>query len=288
MYNLTDISPIYLNDLVRIGRAQDGGYVITRRQLDNTEVLLSFGISSDWSFEKDFLRKADRTGKISLYAYDYSVSAYIMRKRIIKAFRTSIGKLVALDFNTANANFRFAFWKVIHSFERFFNPAKNRYFFKKYLGTHDNNEYISVAEIFNIHVKDPVKDLSIFVKMDIEESEYRTLHDFKPFYKLINGFVIEFHNLGIWSNNFTAIVAEMSEYFYVAHVHANNYGGYIYPTMLPDTLEITFINKKLISETPVDSIYSYPIQGLDFACNPQIPDIPIVFQTGTHLTDNKE
>jgi hypothetical protein len=113
--------------------------------------------------------------------------------------------------------------------------------------------------------------------MDIEESEYRTLQAFKPFYHLINGFAIEFHNLDILGNNFTEIVREMSEYFYVAHVHANNYGGYIYPGILPKTLEITFINKKLVSGAPIDSTYSYPIPGLDFSCNPKVSDIPLKF-----------
>jgi hypothetical protein len=222
-------------------------------------------------------RRGEERRGISLYAYDYSVSARILQKHVVKALFSAMYKLITLDFNTAKKCIDFAFNKIIHPFQCFFNPAKNRYFFKKYLGNHDNNEYISIDTIFNAHVKFPVKDLSVFVKMDIEESEYRTLYMFKPFYHLINGFTIEFHNLDILGNNFTEIVREMSECFYIAHVHANNYGGYIYPSMLPSTLEITFINKKLILGNPVDSTYSYPMPGLDFACNPQCPDIPIVF-----------
>jgi hypothetical protein len=277
MYKLTDIKPIHLDDLVRIGRQQDGGYIITQRQLDNTVILLSFGISTDWSFDDDFLCKAGKSGEVYLYAYDYSVSALIMQKHIVKFLFSAMCKVVTLDIKSAKERFGFAFEKIIHPFQRFFNPSKNRYFFKKYVGNYDNDKYVSIGTIFNMHVKHPVKDLSVFVKMDIEESEYRTLHDFKPFYHLINGFVIEFHNLDILSNNFTTIIDEMSEYFYIAHVHANNHCGYIYPTKLPTTLEITFINKNLISENPVDSTYSYPILGLDFACNPQVSDIPIVF-----------
>jgi hypothetical protein len=276
MYKLTDIKPIQLNDLVRIGKQQDGGYVIAQRQLDMTETLLSFGINSDWSFDKDFLRKAGEE-RVSLYAYDYSVSSHILQKRIIKALFSAVYKFATLDFSMAKECVGFAVEKTVHPFQCFFTPAKNRYFFKKYLGSHDNDEYISASTIFSTHVKSPIKDLSVFVKMDIEESEYRTLPAFKPYYHLINGFAIEFHNLDILGNNFTEIVRELSEYFYVAHVHANNYGGYIYPAMLPRTLEITFINKKLVSGISVDSNSSYPIPGLDFPCNPKIPDIPIVF-----------
>jgi hypothetical protein len=275
MYKLTDIRPVRLNDLVRIGRQQDGGYVIAQQQLEKTETLLSFGVSTDWSFDNDFLHK---TSNVALYAYDYSVSSRILQKCIVKALFSTVYKFATLDFNMAKERMEFIVEKTIHPFNRFFDPAKNRFFFKKYLGNYDSEEYISVSSIFSTHVQHPIKDLSIFVKMDIEESEYRTLPAFKPFYHLINGFAIEFHNLDIWENNFTEIVREISEYFYIAHVHANNYGGYIYPdNMLPTTLEITFINKKLISKTPVDSNSSYPISGIDFPCNPDIPDIPIVF-----------
>jgi hypothetical protein len=272
MYKLTDIKPIQLNDLVRIGRSQDGGYVITQRQLDKTEILLSFGINSDWLFESDFLHKR---GACRLYAYDYSVSSHILHRRIIKALFSAIHKVVMLDFNAAKERIGFAVEKTIHPFRRFFNPAKSKYFFKKYLGNHDSYEYISVDTIFDAHIKLPVNDLSIFVKMDIEGSEYRTLLAFKPFYHLINGFVIEFHDLDILGSNFTEIVREMSEYFYIAHVHANNYGGYIYPTTLSMVLEITFISKKMVSGIPIDSTSSYPIPGLDFACNPKVPEISL-------------
>jgi hypothetical protein len=274
MYQIKIIKPILLNDLVRIGKQRDGGYVITQRQIEKTEILLSFGISTDWSFDHDFLYRAN---DVTLYAYDYSVSARILQKRILKSLCSAVYKFISMDFHIAKECIDFAIEKTFHPFQRFFNPNQNKHFLKKYLGNHDDNEYISIGSIFSTHIKSSIKDLSVFVKMDIEDSEYRTLSAFQPFYPFINGFVIEFHNLDILGDNFMKIVCEMSEYFYVAHVHANNYGGYIYPDMLPKTLEITFINKKLVPGTPVDSNNLYPIHGLDFPCNPHIPDISIVF-----------
>jgi hypothetical protein len=57
MHQLKNIKPIQLNDLARIGRQQDGGYAIFQRQLDKTNILLSFGINMDWSFDNDFYAK---------------------------------------------------------------------------------------------------------------------------------------------------------------------------------------------------------------------------------------
>ena len=45
------------NDLVRIGRDNDGGYLVSRNDIDNSDILISFGISEDWSFEVDFIKK---------------------------------------------------------------------------------------------------------------------------------------------------------------------------------------------------------------------------------------
>jgi hypothetical protein len=62
MYDFKKLHPIQL------GRNTDGGYVLSNRQIERTKVLLSFGIFTDWSFEKDFVKRKNTT---VLYAYDY-------------------------------------------------------------------------------------------------------------------------------------------------------------------------------------------------------------------------
>ena len=44
-------------DLVRLGKDHDGGYLVEAQSLRQTARLLAFGLSDDWSFEKDFLRR---------------------------------------------------------------------------------------------------------------------------------------------------------------------------------------------------------------------------------------
>jgi hypothetical protein len=69
MVDFSKCHPIELDDLVRIGNDNDGGYVLSERQIEKTGTLLSFGINDDWTFEKGFLQKKN----ISIYAYDYSI-----------------------------------------------------------------------------------------------------------------------------------------------------------------------------------------------------------------------
>jgi hypothetical protein len=272
MYDLEKIKPIQLYDLVRIGKNGDGGYVLSQIQVDKTEMLLSFGISDDWSFEMDFSQKKQN---LILYAYDYSVSANALRKIMIKRIFSSIYKYLTLDFRMGNILLQRCYENIKHPFKRFFNSTKGRYFIGKFLGNYNDETFVSVQNVFD-SIFNSAKELSVFVKMDIEQSEYRTLSSFKPFYHLINGFAIEFHDLDILHNNFTEIIRELSAQFYVAHVHANNYCGVIYGTNLPNALEITFINKKLITD-PVFTKRIYPIEGLDFACDKYNPDITVGF-----------
>ena len=37
--------------LCRLGKNNDGGYLIGPKSIENTETLISFGISDDWTFE---------------------------------------------------------------------------------------------------------------------------------------------------------------------------------------------------------------------------------------------
>ena len=40
-------------DLIRLGKNNDGGYLIERESVKSVNSLISMGISTDWSFEKD-------------------------------------------------------------------------------------------------------------------------------------------------------------------------------------------------------------------------------------------
>lgn len=50
------LQPFYCADLVRLGKNNDGGYLVNSSDIDKTDFLLSFGIGTDISFEQDFLK----------------------------------------------------------------------------------------------------------------------------------------------------------------------------------------------------------------------------------------
>ena len=57
--------PQFLNikknyELVRFGKDNDGGYLIEKNSILNSEILISAGISWDYSFEEDYLTKVNK------------------------------------------------------------------------------------------------------------------------------------------------------------------------------------------------------------------------------------
>ena len=93
------LRPIKFNRLIRLGREMDGGYIVDSNIIDNCDTLITFGlgdssqIEDQWSFETDFIK---RNKKLSIFVYDYTVSASPYIKKILKylrrfiTFRTSL------------------------------------------------------------------------------------------------------------------------------------------------------------------------------------------------------
>ena len=65
--------------LNRLGKNNDGGYLIGPKSIENTETLISFGISDDWTFEKEFIKDKN----ILLKCYDDHISKKFFLFRII-------------------------------------------------------------------------------------------------------------------------------------------------------------------------------------------------------------
>jgi len=57
-------------DIIRLGTDFDGGYLVEKSSVINSKFLFSFGISTNWDFEKDFIKINNN----KFLAYDGSVS----------------------------------------------------------------------------------------------------------------------------------------------------------------------------------------------------------------------
>lgn len=99
------------NDLIRIGKKNDGGYLVSQSDINMSDVLISLGIGDDWSFEKDFLDKKS----VELFAYDASTSLKYFFKQFIK-------------FLLLRPKLSIYFLKLFFRHKKFFDQKKTSYF----------------------------------------------------------------------------------------------------------------------------------------------------------------
>jgi hypothetical protein len=77
--------PFAGREFIRLGKANDGGYLADRRAIESSDVLTSLGISDDWSFEADFVQ--DRP--VPLHAFIGAIGLRILRWRFWKSLATA-------------------------------------------------------------------------------------------------------------------------------------------------------------------------------------------------------
>ncbi|MDR3413278.1 MAG: hypothetical protein P4L87_20380, partial [Formivibrio sp.] len=80
---LSFLAPAIVDDLIRVGSVNDGGYVVPSSSVEAADFLLSFGVSDDWSFEEHF-KKLNPT--VQIHAYDHTVSKCSFRASVMRGF----------------------------------------------------------------------------------------------------------------------------------------------------------------------------------------------------------
>ena len=265
---MKDLQPVNLPDMVRLGRWDDGGYVVPLSSIKKAEILYSFGVNDDVSFEAEV---KDVNEDIGIVCVDPSVSTQILTYRALKLLVK--GTLYGLKGSWAPAAREFRFPKRVAEFSAFFRRPNVR-FIKKRLWYSSDEASVNIQELFS---PDAIADRSVFVKMDIEGSEYRFIKQLYPFLDRITGIAVEFHDVDIHGDELARIVSSLKDKFYVAHVHGNNITGYVPATNIPMTLEVSFVSKRLYDAVPSPSEDDYPREGLDWPNHHAKPDMPISF-----------
>lgn len=206
--------PFYCRDLIRLGKKNDGGYLVNSYDILAAKKLVSFGIGEDLSFETDFLEK----NNCPLVAYD------------------------------ENAKVDLSFFK-------------------------DNKKLI----LENITEKSMLLNIledCVFLKCDIEGSEYKILDEIIKYSSRLTGMVFEFHAINE-KDNFDSLINFISKVKQkLVHIHVNNYFYYKAENRsIPDIFELTFTSSDNICYDPRLSLPHI----LDMPNNPKDADFKLVF-----------
>ena len=253
--------PKFKCDLIRLGKNFDGGYIVERNSIKNSEILLSFGLSDDWTFEEAY----SNLGNNKIYCYDYSVNTRFWFVNFIK----SVLNILLLRDPLINFQKLFNYVK----YKTFFNSKKN-FHHKKFISPNsmkknlfDNNVHTSLNDIANKIEK------NFFLKIDIEGSEYRILNEILENSSKINGLVIEFHDFDL---HYTSIQNFINKFeLELIHIHVNNY-GIINKDGLPSVVELSFASSNFFEKNKKND-KSYPDPNLDMPNNKELIDNEISF-----------
>ncbi len=258
--------PVKVGNLKRLGRNGDGGYVVEINTVKNSEILVTFGMGPDWSFELDYIRE---NNKVKIFMYDYTVSSSPYIKSVWKYFRRYItfrDKNNALRDRIKYLNDYFSFFKLKNIN---FYPEKITYPIKTKIDADINKVFERIDSENN------TKGKIIFLKCNIVGSEFEIIVEIFKYSNRINALIFEFHWLDKNEEIFLESIRKLQEHFDIVHIHSNNHCGKL-ATGLPITLEMTLLNKKYILGKK-EFIKSFPRNDLDSPNNPNREDLSIFF-----------
>jgi len=254
--------PIRFSNLKRYGRNADGGYVCESNIVKDSNILITFGMGPDWSFELDYIKN---NPGVKIFMYDYTVTSLPYIKEVWKYFRRYItfrGKPNALSDRI----------KYLKNYLNFFKLKNVNFFPEKITYPSKYKIDTDIDKVFaRIDSDNFTKGKSVVLKSDIEGSEFEIIDGIVDYSKRINALIIEFHWLDKNEEIFLESIKKLQKNFIIAHIHGNNHCEKL-SSGLPITLEMTLINKKYNPEKK-EFINSFPIKGLDSPNNPTKEDL---------------
>ena len=227
----------------RLGPNKDGGYIVLDELCKKCNVLYSYGISDDVSFELDFLSN-NPNAKVRLF--DHTVE------------------------NLPAHHKNFSFLKEGVSFEQQsnLNTLENHL---KYYGDLNNLNKILKIDVewneWNVFEKMPENILSQFDQIFCEFHFIPVVYNGSnsPYFTKFNKFVYSQIN-DLLFEKYQNVLEKIYQYYHVFHLHINNSLplNEINGKKFPPLVEMSFINKNLAKNATLIK-EKFPIKNLDFA-----------------------
>ena len=208
---------------IRHGRPMDGGYVVPEIAFNTAQALIGYGIADDISFEEQF---SDLYNKPS-YGFDCGAENVKVKNKLC----TFIKECISSDASI-------------------------------YANQKSSNEVSSFSQQLQ---KLGLEGKKLFIKMDIEGTEYEAFEDIYKHASNITGIALEIHFVSLEQMlKATKLISRLGNDFFLTHVHGNNCVPYTFVTkqsngIITKVLELTFINKSLVSKFQISNNQSHPL-----------------------------
>lgn len=248
------LKPQHHANLVRLGQDFDGGYLVDLASVEQADLLLSFGISFDCSFETELKQRYPTP----IIAYDHTVDTnkfmYIWRRAY--KFPPVTPKNIKRLFSRIRAH------KEYHAlFSQ--SDVEHR---PLAIGYPCRDGVVDILTIMN-----EVPQQRVFFKIDIEGSEYGILEQLIQVQDRMTGLAIEFHDCDRHTQEITQFIERFA--LPLVHIHGNNFGGTDSDND-PYVLELTFGHPDCPTRTS-----EWTPSPLDQPNDPRAAEFPLHFQS---------
>ena len=247
-------------DLIRLGQNNDGGYLVEKQSIVKSNSLITLGLGYDWSFEKDYYKIKQK----KVFCYDHTVN-YSGIKKLCRKFFVSYFFRIFKPKYFLKKNFYSNLIKnlfLYKDYKSFF--SKKAFHIEKRIGSGKGG--IMLSEILN----DKKDMFPVFLKIDIEGSEYRIFDEIIENQKNICGLAIELHDVDLHLKKIEDFFKNLE--MDLVHIHPQN-PAFVTSDEIPTQLELTFAK----NPNPVGPFPQIP-HKLDQPANPNLPDIKLIFE----------
>ncbi len=267
---------IYVHEygpLVHIGRNLDGGYVLPQIAVERADLLLSFGISNEWSFETDFL---SQNQKVRLHGFDGSINHWYFLKKAMGSYLSAATHRLAFQTKRFERSLGVARKRseLARQYRTFFRGrAKHHSLFIQ--GSTSAQAGLTIADVLTLSQATSADRITL--KIDIEGTEYDIIADIAAIASQIDCLVIEFHETEKRAEEFERALEQLAAHFVLVHAHGNNIAP-VAADGIPHAVELTFLAHKLVDSGPRGEARQNPSRlnppRLDYPNNPDMPDFP--------------
>lgn len=258
-----ELKPDGRNTLVRLGSRHDGGYIVAAALLGDLEHLLSFGLGLNWDFEHDVERY---TSVREIACYDHTVGRRYYARKLAKAYFSYVINPARYGDRITRCRDYFAWFdgrKVVHY------PLK--------VGATDGPRATTVDAA--LRRLDGAGN-RIFLKCDIEGSEFEIGDAIVAAAPRFSGIAIEFHDLDTRSGEMLKLVRALKQTHFLDHVHVNNAAPFV-EGGFPSVIEISMSRRDIPGEVDLEWLASVGLghsrngEALDASTLPRKQDVRI-------------
>jgi hypothetical protein len=246
-------------DLIRLGQDNDGGYLVEKKSILDSRCLITLGLGYDWSFEKAYSEYQEKP----VFCYDHTVSYSSVKKICRKFIASYIFRIFKPKYFLKKNFFNHLVKNVLlfNDYKKFFSGKAEH--FKKRIGS-------GAGGIMLNKILEKNKELfPIFLKVDIEGSEYRIFDEIIENQNLFTGIAIELHDIDLHLDKIEKFINELK--MELVHIHPQN-PAFVTEDHIPTQIELTFAK----TPNPIGPVAKLP-HKLDQPADPTFEEIELKF-----------